>query len=63
MVSLFNVLGLLFWIFGLGSCTLAKGAIQETGGLLMFLIGTVLVVGAAVLDQLRKLVGKNKTES
>ncbi len=54
MISFFNFAGLLFWLSGLGACALSRGAIQESNGNLMILTGTLFVVGAAILDELRK---------
>lgn len=55
MVSLFNVLGLIFWLLGLGACGIAKTPVDSNSGLLMILIGTVFLVGASIADELHHL--------
>lgn len=54
MVSFLNLMGVVFWFVGLTSCTLAKGAMHETNGMMQVLVGTVCVIGAAVLDEMRR---------
>lgn len=54
MVTFFNVLGIIFWALGMVTCSVAKGAMHETNGLVNVLIGTICLVAAALLDELRK---------
>ncbi len=54
MVSFFNVLGVVFWVFGLVTCSAAKGAMHETNGMVQVAIGTVCLIGAALLDEMRR---------
>lgn len=54
MISLFNIFGVICWVAGIGACNVAKGAIHESNGLVLCLIGSVFLVGAAIIDELRK---------
>lgn len=54
MVSFFNTLGVIFWALGLVTCSVAKGAMHETNGLMNVLIGTICLAAAAILDEMRK---------
>lgn len=60
MVSLFNIFGVICWVAGIGACNVAKGAIHESNGLVLCLIGSVFLVGAAIIDELRKARIKKK---
>lgn len=55
MVIFFDVVGLLFWIAALGTCSIAKGAPHEIEGMIAFLIGTVLICAAALLRAINKV--------
>lgn len=57
MILLFNIFGVICWVAGIGACTAAKGALHESNGLVLCLIGTVFLVGAAVISELRR--GRN----
>ncbi len=54
MVTFFNLAGVGLWLIGLASCGIAKGALHEGNGLMQCLIGTVFIVGAAVIDEMRR---------
>lgn len=53
MVTFFNFAGLIFWVSGIGACATARGAMHESTGSLMILTGTVFIVGAALLNEMR----------
>lgn len=53
MATLFKVLGAVFWIVAMGSCAVSKSVMQETAGILLVGIGSLFLVGAALLDELR----------
>lgn len=55
MASFLTVLGALFWILGLGSCAIAKGAPGEIEGLIHFLIGSVFFCTGAIIDVVLRL--------
>ena len=56
MVShVFTILGVIFWVTALGACTLSKSAMQETVAMLQICVGAVFFVGAAIIDELRKI--------
>lgn len=55
MVSLFNSLGTIFWMLSIAACAASKSAIHETVALLELTIGAIFFVGAALIDELRKL--------
>lgn len=54
MVSLFNLLGVLFWLIGLASFASARGAIHESSALIALGIGSMFIIGAALLHELQR---------
>lgn len=56
MVTLFNLLGVFFWLAALGSCVTSRSVLHETAGLLYVAVGALFLVGAALIDELRAVV-------
>jgi hypothetical protein len=54
VVTFFNLAGIALWVSGLASCGMAKGALHESNGLMQCLIGTVFIVGAALIGEVRR---------
>ena len=50
MKYVFAVLAALFYLFALGSCTVAKSSIHEIQGYLIAILGTLFFVGAGIIE-------------
>ena len=46
------ILSVMFWLIGLGSCSLAKGAVHEIQGSVLILTGTLCFVGLCIVNAL-----------
>jgi len=53
MVALLFLLSLLAFVFGAGIFSMAKSAIHEIEGFLLFIISSILLVGAAIIEALK----------
>ena len=62
MVTFFDAAGIFFWLIGLPSCGLSRGAVHDANGALLILTGTVFIVGAAILRELQRLRQKPKAQ-
>jgi hypothetical protein len=52
MKILLNTLGSLMWLFALGSCATAKGALHEAFGATLMLTGAIFFCTAAIIGEL-----------
>lgn len=54
MASLFTFAGVCFWLIGFTACTVAKSTMHDSTAGIFLLIGTVFMVGAALLREIRE---------
>ncbi|MFH4371217.1 hypothetical protein [Vibrio alginolyticus] len=59
MQIIFFVVGMLIYLFGFVVFSGARSSVHETVGLLIFLNGSLFVIGAGIIDAINK---KNKEE-
>ncbi len=62
MTTVFWALGALAYLFGCGMWAVSKGAIHEALALLTFVIGTLFVVGAAIVGALEKVANQESVK-
>jgi FtsH-binding integral membrane protein len=55
MHRVYDVVGVLLLLSAVGSCAMAKSAMQETTGLLLLVAAAILIVGSSLLTELRAI--------
>ncbi len=60
MIKLFDAVGLLLALAGIITLAMAKTSVGETQALILWLIAAVLLVGAALLDAMERLIAGSK---